>query len=130
MIHNLEIDLMRQANRRESRLFIEPRCNVSLVVGIVVSVASLALTAVSIASQVGAFAPDNPGGNGTESTIVPKQQVIDLQTNLASPAAQEKQTESALATSQASQKKWIYAATGFALVAVVAGAFVVMEKKK
>ncbi len=121
---------MRRANWRESRLFVEPRCNVSLIIGIVTSVATLALTAVSIASAVGAFAPDNPGGNGTESTIAPKQQIIDLQTNITALADQEKKTEAALATSQAAQKKWIYAAAGLAILAVVAGAFVVMEKKK
>lgn len=97
------------------------------IVGAIVGIAS---AGVGIAAAVGAFAPDNPGGNGTESSIAPKQQIIDLQTNLAALAETEKKTEQALADSKAAQQKWIYASAGLAIVAVVAGAFVVMNKNK
>ena len=96
----------------------------------VVGTISLAAAGTSIAAAVGAFAPDNPGGNGTESTVAPQQQIIDLQTNLATLAAQEKKVESDLAVSQAASKKWQYAAIGVGVIAVVAAAFIAMEKNK
>jgi len=97
------------------------------VVGVV---AGLATTAVTIASAVGAFTPDNPGGNGTESTIDPKQQIIDLQTNFSALAEQEKKDQADAAAAQATARKWQYAALGVAAVGAIATALVLMEKNK
>ena len=147
MIHDLEIQMMRRASWREQRLFLEPRCHLSIftIIGVGLGVggglaaaaaglsvvAGITASGVSIAAAVGAFSPDAPSGaNGTESTVAPKQQIIDLQTNLAALADQEKKTEDALSASQASQRKWQYAAAGLALVAVAAAAFVALEKGK
>ena len=103
---------------------------IATVISTTVTVAALASAGVSIASAVGAFSPDNPGGNGTESTIVPKQQIIDLQTNLAALAEQDKKNQDELAKSEQKRKILAAATVGLGVLALTAGAFVAMKKKK
>lgn len=91
---------------------------------------TLASVGVGIASAVGAFTPDNPGGNGTQSSIDPGQQIIDLQTNLAALSAEEKKTEADLVASKAAQKNWQIAAIGLSVVGVMAGAIILLNKNK